>query len=404
PDEVAKAKAAYGWPADAKFLVPPEVTNYFDETLGKRGAQLRRAWEKLFSDYQRKHPELARELKMIQSGELPPGWDKDLPTFPADPKGMATRVSGGKALNAIAKNVPWLLGGSADLAPSTKTLLTFDEAGGDLSAGNPGGRNLHFGVREHAMVASVNGMVLCGLRAFGATFFVFSDYCRPSIRLAAIMKIPTIIVFTHDSIGVGEDGPTHQPVEHLSACRAIPRLLVLRPGDANETAEAWRVALQQTERPVALVLTRQDLPTLDRTKYAPAAGLARGGYVLADAAGKGQPDVILMATGSELQLAVAAHEQLTAEGIRSRVVSLPSFELFEEQPPAYREEVLPAEVQARVAVEAGIRQCWDKYLGPQGAFVGIDTFGASAPFQDIYKHRGLTAEAVVAKARELCGK
>jgi transketolase len=263
---------------------------------------------------------------------------------------------------------------------------------------------MHFGVREHAMVAAVNGMVLCGLRAFGATFFVFSDYCRPAIRLAAIMKVPTIIVFTHDSIGVGEDGPTHQPVEHLSACRAIPRLLVLRPGDANETSEAWRVAIQQTERPVALVLTRQDLPTLDRAKYAPASGVARGGYVLADAGGKGKPDVILMSTGSELQLAVAAHEKLSADGIRSRVVSLPSFELFDEQPADYRDEVLPPTVTARVAVEAGIRQCWDKYLGPQGGFVGVDTFGASAPYQDIYKHRGVTTEAVVAAAREACGR
>jgi transketolase len=403
-DEVAKAKEAYGWPADAKFHVPPDVPKHFQETLGKRGAQLRKAWEKLFSDYEKKHPDLARELKMIQAFKLPKGWDKDLPTFPADPKGMATRVSGGKALNAIAKNVPWMLGGSADLAPSTKTLLSFEESGGDLSAENPGGRNMHFGIREHGMVAAVNGMVLCGLRAYGATFFVFSDYCRPSIRLAAIMKVPTIIVFTHDSIGVGEDGPTHQPVEHLSACRAIPRLLVLRPGDANEVAQTWRVAIEQTERPVAMILTRQDLPTLDRQKYAPASGVARGGYVLADAAGKGKPDVILLSTGSEVQLAVAAHEKLVADGIRSRVVSLPSFELFDEQPGDYRDEVLPPSVTARVAVEAGVRQCWDKYLGLQGAFIGLDTYGASAPYQEIYRHRGITAEAVVAAARKLVGR
>jgi transketolase len=312
---------------------------------------------------------------------------------------MASRVSGGKALNAIAKNVPWLIGGSADLAPSTKTLI---DGAADLSAENPGGRNLRFGIREHGMVAAVNGMILCGLRAYGATFFVFSDYCRPAMRLAAVMKIPSIIVFTHDSIGVGEDGPTHQPVEHLAACRAIPRLLVIRPADANETAEAWRVAMQQTERPVAMILTRQDLPTFDRTKYAPASSVAKGGYILADAAGKGRPDVILMATGSEVQLAVEAHEQLVASGIRSRVVSLPSFELFDEQPSAYRDEILPPEVTARIGVEAGIRQCWDKYLGPHGAFVGIETFGASAPYKDIYKHRGLTAEAIVAKAREIC--
>jgi transketolase len=399
-DEIAKAKQAYGWPADASFLVPPEVPEHFSETLGKRGAKLHAEWVRLFKEYEKKHPELAAELWMIQKAQLPNGWDKDLPVFPADAKGMATRASSGKALNAVAKSVPWLLGGSADLAPSTKTLI---DGAADLSAENPGGRNLHFGIREHAMVATVNGMTLCGLRAYGATFFVFSDYCRPAIRLAAIMKAPSIIVFTHDSIGVGEDGPTHQPVEHLAACRAIPRLLVLRPADANETAEAWRIALEQTDRPVALILTRQDLPTFDRAKYAPAAGVAKGGYVLADAPGKQKPDVILMSTGSELQLAVAAHEQLAAAGVRSRVVSLPSFELFDEQPPDYRHEVLPPQVNARVAVEAGVRQCWDKYLGPTGAFVGLDTYGASAPYKDIYQHRGLTAEAVVAAARELCG-
>jgi transketolase len=401
-DEIAKAKQSYGWPVDAKFLVPPDVPKHFNETLGKRGAQLRRAWEELFADYERKHPEPARELKLIQSGKLPDGWDKNLPTFPADAKGTATRVSGGKALTAVAQNIPWLLGGSADLAPSTKTLLTFDEAGGDLAAGNPGGRNMHFGVREHAMAAVVNGMVLCGLRAYGATFFVFSDYCRPALRLAAIMKIPSIIVFTHDSIGVGEDGPTHQPVEHLAACRAIPRLLVLRPADANEAAETWRIAMEQTDRPVALILTRQDLPTFDRAKYDPAAGVAKGGYVLADAARNAKPDVILMATGSEVQIAIEAHERLVADGIKSRVVSLPSFELFDEQPPEYRDQVLPPQVTARIGIEAGIRQCWDKYLGPQGVFIGIETFGASAPYKDIYKHRGLTAEAVVQKARQLC--
>jgi transketolase len=403
-EEISKTKAGYGWPSDAKFLVPPDVPKHFQDTLGRRGAQLHRQWLKLFNEYETKHPDLAAELRLIQTGELPTGWDKDLPTFPADAKGMASRVSGGKALNAIAGNVPWLLGGSADLAPSTKTLLTFDEAGGDLSAANPGGRNLHFGIREHAMVAAVNGMCLCGLRAYGATFFVFSDYCRPSLRLASVMMIPSIVVFTHDSIGVGEDGPTHQPVEHLAACRAIPRLLVLRPGDANEVSEAWRVAMRQTKRPVALVLTRQDLPTFDRAKYAPASGVARGGYILGDAPGRGQPDVIIMATGSEVPLAVGAHEQLVSAGIRSRVVSLPSFELFAEQPRDYRDEVLPPQVSARVAVEAGVRQCWDKYLGPGGAFVGLDTFGASAPYQEIYKHRGLTVESVVAAARDVCRK
>jgi transketolase len=415
-DEIAKAKEAYGWPTGAKFLVPPEVPKHFQETLGKRGAQLHREWTALFKEYEKKHPEMAAEVRMIQRYELPRGWDKDLPTFPADAKGMASRVAGGKALNAIAKNVPWLLGGSADLAPSTKTLI---DGASDLSAKDPGGRNLHFGIREHGMVAAVSGMTLCGLRAYGATFFVFSDYCRPALRLAAIMKVPSIIVFTHDSIGVGEDGPTHQPVEHLAACRAIPRLLVLRPADANEVSEAWRITMRQTDRPVALILTRQDLPTLDRTKYAAASGLARGGYILADNSsrvspklGSGSlgktapqlPDVILMSTGSEVQLAVAAHEQLVAAGIKSRVVSLPSFELFDEQPPAYRDEVLPPAVTARVAVEAGVRQCWDKYLGPDGAFIGLDTYGASAPYQEIYKHRGLTPDAIVAAARKLCAR
>jgi transketolase len=400
-EEIKKTKEFYGWPSDKKFYVPPEVPKHFQETLGKRGAELHSSWVKLFKEYEKKYPELAAELWMIQKNELPNGWDKELPTFSADAKGVASRVSGGKVENAIAKNVPWMLGGSADLAPSTKTLIDGET---DLEANNPGGRNMHFGIREHGMVAAVNGMVLCGLRAFGSTFFVFSDYCRPSIRLAAIMKIPTIVVFTHDSIGVGEDGPTHEPIEQLAACRAIPRLLVLRPADANETAQCWRVAMEQTERPAILCLTRQDLPTLDRTKYAPVTGVEKGGYVLADAPGTGAPDVILMSTGSEVQYAVAAHEKLVAAGVRSRVVSLPSFELFDEQPASYRNEVMPPGVTKRIGVEAGVRQCWDKYLGLQGAFVGLDTYGASAPYQEIYEHRGITAEAIVAKAREILGK
>jgi transketolase len=402
-EEIAKTKEFYGWSPNEKFVVPPEVPQQFTATMGKRGEAARKAWEKLWADYQTKFPELAAELKLMWSHKLPDGWDSGLPVFPASEKGDATRNSGGKALNEIAKKVPWLLGGSADLAPSTKTLLTFDEAGGGFSATNPSGRNMHFGIREHAMAAAVNGMVLCDLRAYGATFFVFSDYCRPSIRLAAIMKIPSIIVFTHDSIGVGEDGPTHEPVEQLAACRAIPNFVVLRPGDANETAEAWRVAMQQTSRPVMLALTRQNLPTLDREKYASAAGVEKGGYVLADAAG-GKPEVILIATGSELQFAVAAHEELTAAGVKSRVVSMPSFELFDEQPQKYRDEVLPPSVTARVAIEAGIKQGWEGYLGPRGAFIGLDTFGASAPFEEIYKHRGITAAAVVAKAKELVAR
>jgi len=399
-EEIKRTKEAYGWPADKKFYVPPEVPKHFHDTLGERGAGLHAAWVALFKEYEKKFPELAAELKLIQKNELPKGWDKDLPTFPADAKGMASRVSGGKSENGLAKNIPWLVGGSADLAPSTKTLI---DGAASMSATDPGGRNMHFGIREHGMVAAVNGMVLCGLRAFGATFFVFSDYCRPSIRLAAIMKIPTIVVFTHDSIGVGEDGPTHEPIEQLAACRAIPRLLVLRPADANETAQAWKVALSETERPSALILTRQDLPTFDRSKYASAEGVAKGGYVMADG-GKGQPDVILMSTGSEVQYAVAAHEQLVAAGINSRIVSLPSFEIFNEQPASYRDTVLPPNVTRRIAVEAGIRQCWDQYLGPAGKFIGLDTYGASAPYQEIYKHRGITPDAIVAAAKELCDK
>ncbi|MEX2317038.1 MAG: transketolase [Pirellulales bacterium] len=402
-EEVAAAKTAYGWPTDAKFLVPPEVPKHFQATLGERGRKTRQEWEQLFARYEKEHPEQAAELKLIQLRGLPKGWQDAMPKFDADPKGMATRISSGTALNAFAQRIPWLLGGSADLAPSTKTLLTFDGAGGDLSAENPGGRNLHYGVREHAMAAAVNGMTLCGLRAYGATFFVFTDYMRPALRLGAIMGLPTIMVLTHDSIGVGEDGPTHQPIEHLAACRAIPNMIVLRPGDANETAVAWRVALEQTKKSVLLILTRQNLPTFDRKTYASAEGVVRGGYVMADAPNR-EPEVILMATGSEVQLVVKAHEILTKEGIRSRVVSLPSFELFEAQSIAYREDVLPPWVTARVAVEAGCRQCWDRYLGPTGAFVGLDTFGASAPFEKVYEHRGLTVDAVVAKAREVANR
>ncbi len=398
-EEIAKTKALYGWPTDAKFFVPPEVPEHFAATLGERGRSARAGWEKLWADYQVKYPELAAELKLMWAHELPAGWDSGLPEFPASEKGDATRNSGGKALNEAAKKIPWLLGGSADLAPSTKTLLTFDEAGGGFSANNPAGQNFHFGIREHAMAAAVNGMVLSDLRAFGATFFVFTDYCRPSMRLAAIMQIPSIFVFTHDSIGVGEDGPTHQPIEQLAACRAIPNLAVIRPGDANESSIAWKVILQQKTRPVAIALTRQNLPTLDRTKYASAAGVERGGYILADAKG-GKPTIILIATGSELQLAVAAHEELTAAGIASRVVSMPSFELFDDQPWKYRDEVLPTTVMARVGIEAGIRQGWDKYIGANGAFVGLDSFGASAPFEQVYKHRGLTLATVIAEAKQ----
>ncbi|MCH7753289.1 MAG: transketolase [Planctomycetes bacterium] len=401
-EEVRLAKAAYGWPEDETFVVPEEVTEHFRDTLGERGRTVREDWESLFDKYQAKHPELAQEVKQILAHELPAGWDADLPEFPADEKGLATRSSSGKVLNAIASHVPWLLGGSADLAPSTNTLLTYEEVG-HFSADNYAGRNFHFGVREHAMAAIVNGMALCGLRSYGATFFVFSDYLRPSMRLSAIMGIPSIFVFTHDSIGVGEDGPTHQPVEQLAAARAIPGLVVLRPGDANEVVQAWHLALKETDRPTALVLTRQNVPTLDRGKFASAEGVARGAYVLTKDDG-GSPQVLLLSAGSELSIAVAAQQLLADEGIRARVVSMPSFELFQQQDEAYRNDVLPPEVTARVAVEAGVRQGWDRYLGLDGAFVGLDRFGASAPFKKILQELGITAERVAAEAKKLVGK
>ncbi len=397
-DEVQLAKEAYGWPRDEKFRVPDGVREHFEQGIGQRGRQARQAWQTLFDAYSEKHSDLAADLELMWQCDLPEDWDADLPVFEADAKGMATRKSGGAVLNAIAKRVPWLLGGSADLAPSTNTMLTFEDTG-HFQSDNYAGRNLHFGVREHAMAAVVNGMALSHLRSYGGTFFVFSDYMRPSMRLASLMQLPSLFVFTHDSIGVGEDGPTHQPVEQLAACRAIPGLAVLRPGDANEVSEAWRAAMQFRDRPSALVLTRQNVPTLDRDKYAPATGVARGGYVLADVAG-GMPDVVLLAAGSELSLAVAAHDQLTAEGVRSRVVSMPCFELFDEQDAAYRDEVLPPGLTARVAVEAGIRQCWDKYLGLAGRFVGLERFGASAPATVVFRELGVTVEQVVAVARE----
>lgn len=399
-EEVALTKKAYGWPEDAKFLVPPEVPEHFQNTLGERGRDEREAWEALFEKYAKEHAELAAEIKMMDKRELPKDWDAETISFPADAKGQATRNTGGKALNAFAKNIPWLVGGSADLAPSTKTLI---DGASSFSAEDFGGRNFHFGIREHGMAAAVNGMTLSGLRGYGATFFVFSDYCRPSLRLAAIMNLPSVFVFTHDSIGVGEDGPTHQPVEQLAAVRAIPRLVVIRPGDANESVYAWKAALEQKDRPTAIILTRQNMPTLDRTKYAGAEGSMKGGYVLADAEG-GKPDVILIGTGSELSIAVDAREQLAKAGIQARVVSMPSFELFEDQPQSYRDAVLPPDVTARVAVEAGVRQGWDRYLLGRGAFVGMQGFGMSAPYEEIYKAMGITAEKMVEEAKRLLGK
>ncbi|MEM6799107.1 MAG: transketolase [Planctomycetota bacterium] len=395
-EEIKLTKEAYGWPADEKFFVPDEVTAHFAETLGARGADNREAWEAMFAKYRSEHGELATELDAIWSGSQPAGWDADLPNFPADEKGMASRGSGGKALNGVAKNLPWLVGGSADLAPSTKTLV---DGADSFSAENYSGRNLHFGIREHGMAAAGNGMALAGLRPYVATFFVFSDYLRPSMRLSSIMHLPVVYVFTHDSIGVGEDGPTHQPVEQLAACRAIPGLVVIRPGDANEASEAWRSAIEQTERPTALVLTRQNLPTIDREKYAPAGGAAKGAYVLADSAA--DPEVILMASGSELSIAMTAYQELAAGGAKVRLVSVPSFELFEDQDDAYQESVLPAAITKRIAIEAGIRQGWDRYLGFGGEFIGMQGFGASGPYLEVYRERGITAEAVVATAKAM---
>jgi transketolase len=398
-DEIRETKKVYGWPEDAHFLVPDGVREHFAAGIGARGGVLRDKWMERFAEYREKYPELADQIEMMQRGQLPDGWDRDVPKFPADAKGMATRGASGKALNAIAQHVPWLIGGSADLAPSTKTLLTFEEGKGDLAATNYGGRNLRFGVREHAMGAIVNGMAHSKLRPYGSTFLVFSDYMRPSIRLSALMDLPSIFVFTHDSIGVGEDGPTHQPVEHLAALRAIPGLIVLRPADANETAEAWKVVMELGHEPAALALSRQSLPVYDRSVYGSAEGLRKGGYVLADADGGG-PDLILIASGSEVALCMEACERLTAEGVKTRVVSMPSWELFERQDQGYRDSVLPPAVKARVAVEAGIKQGWDRYVGRDGAIVGMDSFGASAPIKDVMSHFGFTTDNVIAVAKQ----
>ena len=398
-DEIRLTKRAYGWPEDEHFLVPEAVLDHFRDGIGRRGRELREAWEVTLAQYKAKHPELAEQLELIERRELPAGWDADIEVFPADAKGMASRVSSGKVLNQVARNVPWMLGGSADLAPSNNSTLKFDEAG-DFQADNHSGRNFHFGIREHAMAAICNGMALCGLRAYGATFFVFTDYMRPSMRLAALMGLPVFYILTHDSIGVGEDGPTHQAVEHLAALRAIPNLLVLRPADANEVAEAYRAVIPLKHQPAALVLTRQNLPTLDRTKFAPASGLQKGGYVLADAPG-GKPEVILIASGSEVSLCVEAHQRLSVEGIQARVVSLPCWELFDAQPAEYRNSVLPPEVTARVGVETGVEQGWSKYVGPGGRFIGMSGFGASAPAGELMKHFGFTVENIVAAAKEL---
>ncbi|MBZ5659192.1 MAG: transketolase [Acidobacteriia bacterium] len=396
-EEVKLTKRAYGWPEDAKFFIPDGVYDHFQSGIGKRGKTHHDAWSAKFDAYRAKYAALAEEINRMEHRQLPEGWDKDLPAFPADAKGLATRDSSGKVENAIGKNVPWLIGGSADLAPSTKTLLTFEGATG-FQAGNYAGRNLHFGIREHAMAAIVNGMSLTKVRPFGATFFVFTDYMRGGLRLSALMQIPAIYVLTHDSLGVGEDGPTHQPIEHLAMARATPGLITLRPADANEVAEAWRVVMRLQHEPALLVLTRQALPTFDRAKFAPATGVAKGAYVLAGSP-SAQPDVLLLATGSEVSLCVEAYEQLSKEGIQARVVSMPSWELFERQDQAYRDSVLPPGVKARVSVEMASTFGWSGYVGMRGSSIGMHSFGASAPLKALLKHFGFTVENIVAQAK-----
>jgi transketolase len=401
-DEVRLAKLSYGWPEDAKFLVPDGVREHFQSGFGRRGRRLHDDWRALFASYRKEHPDLAARIGHMQSGGNPQGWDASLPAFPADARGLATRDSSGKVLNAIAAHHPWLIGGAADLAPSTKTHLAFDGAG-DLEADTPGGRNMHFGVREHVMGAIVNGLALSKLRPFGSTFLIFSDYMKPPIRLAALMDLPDIFIFTHDSIGVGEDGPTHQPVEQLVALRSIPGLVTLRPADANEVVESWRVVMGLRHQPACLVLTRQPLPTFDRTRYAPSAGVQRGAYVLADAP-DGKPSAILIGTGSEVSLCVEVYEDLKRQGIPARVVSMPSWELFERQDRSYRDAVLPPDVTARVSVEMGSVIGWDRYVGAEGARIGMSTFGASAPLKDLLVKFGFTPAAILATAKDQIAK
>ena len=401
-EEIRLAKRSYGWPEDAKFLVPDGVREHFSAGIGQRGSELRATWSTSMETYRAKYPDLANQIEQMQKRKLPDGWDTDLPSFPADSKGLASRDSSAKVLNAIASRFPWLIGGAADLAPSTKTLLTF-EAAKDFEADTHGGRNLHFGIREHAMGAIVNGLALSKIRAYGSTFLIFSDYMKPALRLSALMQLPAITVFTHDSIGLGQDGPTHQPIEQLIALRAIPGLITLRPADANEVAEAWRVIIGLKHQPACLVLSRQPLLTFDRKHYAAAAGVARGAYIMADAEG-GKPAVILIGTGSEVALCVEVYEKLKQEGIAARVVSMPSWELFEQQDQAYRDSVLPPGITARVSVEAGSVIGWDRYVGMTGARIGMHTFGSSAPIKDLLKKFGFTSEKVLAAAKEQIAK
>jgi transketolase len=402
-DEVRLVKRAYHWPENAKFLVPDGVVRHFADGIGLRGAEARREWDAMFAKYGGRFPDLATEINQMQRRELPTGWDRNLPSFPPDPKGIAGRDASGQVLNVLAQNIPWLLGGSADLATSTRTELKFAGAG-DFEPGTPNGRNLHFGIREHGMAAIVNGLSLSKLRAFGSSFLVFTDYARPAIRLSAIMELPNIWIFSHDAMGDGEDGPTHQPVEQLISLRAIPGLVVLRPADANEVVEAYRYILQLRHQPALIALSRQPLPTFDRRKYAPAAGVSRGAYIMADPSDGSAPELILIASGSEVVLVIQAHEALAAKGVRSRVVSMPSWDIFEHQPQSYRDEVLLPTVKARVAVEQGSVLGWDRYVGPTGRVIGMKTFGASAPLKELQRKFGFEPERVVAVAMEALGR
>jgi len=397
-EEVRLTKLAYGWPEDAKFLVPDGVLEHFREGIGQRSHAIYEQWTELFEQYKAKYPELAGQINLMQRRELPEGWEKNLPAFPPDAKGMATRDSAGKVLNVIAQNVPWMIGASADLASSDRTRLKFDGAG-DFQPGSYGGRNLHFGVREHAMGAALNGLAVSKIRPFGGTFFNFNDYMKPAVRLAALMEIPSIFIYTHDSIGLGEDGPTHQPIEQLAALRAVPGLVLLRPADANEVVEAWKIIMQLQDQPAVLALTRQAVPTFDRSKYGPASGVAKGAYVLADAP-DGRPEVILMGSGSEVSLCIAAYEQLASAGVKARVVSIPSWDIFEKQGGEYKTQVLPPDVRARVSVEAASTLGWERYVGATGKMIGMRTFGASAPIKDVMQKFGFTVDHVVAAARE----
>ncbi len=401
-DEIRATKKNYGWDENSSFLVPEDVLAHYQEGIGTRGKKLRDEWMSSFDNYKKDHKQLADHLYKMQKRELPDGWDKDLPVFEADPKGLAGRQASEKVLNALAPNIPWLIGGAADLAPSTKTRLGFEGAG-DFSAEDYSGRNMHFGIREFAMTSALNGMSLSKIRPYGAGFLIFSDYARSAIRLAALMEIPVINIFTHDSIGVGEDGPTHQPVEQLISLRAIPGLTVMRPGDSNEVVECWRIIAQMTHEPVCLILTRQALPTLDRTKYAAASGVAKGAYILADA-DDGKPDVLLLATGSEVSLMINAYETLKAAGVKARVVSMPSWEIFEAQDAAYKESVLPAAISNRISVEQASTVGWDRYVGLRGKAIGMETFGASAPLKELQKKFGFTPEHIVDVAKGMVGK